>query len=177
MCLYNDKPINSLSADWREVHHNRPTNFDMEHEALQVIANGTNGYNETIELSFYGENGKYIGDVIIRLDNWRFEIDACGHQGDMEEDSRQDMESDQTWSFKMNRDENGDHRLRAHCNHNLAFDFTISEDNCMDWGWTGSWDTDIHQLGFADTDTASDFFRHRPHLDTGINIAASDSRT
>ena len=141
----------------------------MEHNALQVLANGTNGYNDTIEVSFYGDSqsSNYIGDVIVHLDTWRYEIDACGHQDDMSEESRQDMESDQTWSFKITRDENGDHMVRAHCNQQLAWEFTISEDNCMDWGWNGSWNKNITKVGFPLTDTASDFYRHRPHEDLG----------
>ena len=133
---------------------------------MQVLANGTNGYNDTIEIALYGW-ARYIGDVVVHLDTWRYEINACGHQGDMEQSSRQDMESDQTWTFKISRDANRDHMIRAHCNQQFAWEFTVSENNCMNWGWTGSWNEDIHKVWFPSTDTASDFHRHRPHDDSG----------
>ena len=87
----------------------------------------------------------------------------------MLEDSREDLESDQIWTLMMNRDKNGDHRLRAYCNDKLAINATISNDTC-NLVYSEHWAIDIEQVGFTREDTASDFYRHKPKaVDTGIN--------
>ena len=157
-------------SEWRKAYRGN-FNFDLEHEELQVLVNGTNGFGDRIQLAFYTNYVNYIGGVVIFVDSWSYYIFICAAGGDMEEDSRQDMESDQIWTFKMDRDLNNDHIFKAYCNGKLAVEQIISGDTCDEFFWSGSyWTYDITQVGFEGDDTASDFYRHKPEaVDTGIN--------
>ena len=60
-----------------------PFRFDMETEALGVLANKANNYEPRMDLAFYDDGGMWIGDMVIKLNKWTYEIGNCGLTGNL----------------------------------------------------------------------------------------------
>ena len=139
-----------------------PYKIDMEKEVLEVKVDETIGDGSTVELSFYGDGGStWIGDVVLNLLTWRYQTNACGSQGALLGD-KHDLQTQEIWTFSINRDDQGHHKITALREDQLVLDIIMSEENCESWGWSDNWDKDITNVGFPVTDTGSEQYRHYP---------------
>ena len=147
-----------MISDWEEVTRAVPFRFDMETEALGVLANKTNNYEPRMDLAFYDDGGMWIGDMVIKLNKWTYEIGNCGLTGNLFA-AMDNWEIDQVWIFNIYRHANTKRRITGTCNDDMALDIVISELACAEMGW--EWDLDIANVAFPITGKAADFYEHR----------------